>query len=348
MAASLRPTVILCKDFSSPYQDAFESRGFRPHFLQVLDTFFVNERQLKDVIYRGPSEERISGVIVTSSRAAEAWVSCVKELEEKVMNETSLSISWSSIPFFVVGNATARPFRANLLSKLLPAAEFILGAQESGTGEALAKFIVSYFERSNTAVTTSETEYNHGSVSKTSLLYLVGDKNKETIPDALEAAGLSFQKLQVYETRTIPNLQEKLIDALRQAAGSSEEEGGMNTRVVIAQSEANPPSIWLVFFSPSSSESVLSSLPPSTDSSISAKETDVKYLLEDSTQSASTPSRTSITTSVYGKRIQLKVAAIGPTTSKYLQSVLGSDVHIATSPKPDPNVLADHLLALPA
>jgi hypothetical protein len=89
MAATLRPTVILCKDFSDSYRDAFEGRGFIPHFLQVLDTFFVNEPQLKDLIRRGPDEEQIGGVIVTSSRAAEAWVSCVKELENQNMDDGS-------------------------------------------------------------------------------------------------------------------------------------------------------------------------------------------------------------------------------------------------------------------
>jgi hypothetical protein len=95
--------------------------------------------------------------------------------------------------------------------------------------------------------------------------------------------------------------------------------------------------IWLVLFSPSSSESVLSSLSSLGDSSIP------NISLGDSVESGHTSSRTSIAVSVDGDRIQLRIAAIGPTTSKYLKNVLGYDFDIVNSPKPDPGALADHL-----
>ncbi|KAG8816729.1 hypothetical protein FRC17_000212, partial [Serendipita sp. 399] len=75
---SLGP-VVICKPYSKAYHDAFKSRGFDPQFVQVLDTRFVNEHGLRSVMQAGP-EGKWSGVIVTSSRAAEAWISVAKSL----------------------------------------------------------------------------------------------------------------------------------------------------------------------------------------------------------------------------------------------------------------------------
>ncbi|KAG8820027.1 hypothetical protein FRC19_009303 [Serendipita sp. 401] len=75
---SLGP-VVVCKPFSQPYHDALKSKGFDPHFVQVLDTGFVNEQELRSVIEAGP-KGKWSGVIVTSSRAAGAWISAAKAI----------------------------------------------------------------------------------------------------------------------------------------------------------------------------------------------------------------------------------------------------------------------------
>lgn len=64
--------VLVCKEFSEIYQDALTRKGFDPYFLQVLDTCFVNEEQLQETILAGP-EGNVDAVILTSSRAADAW-----------------------------------------------------------------------------------------------------------------------------------------------------------------------------------------------------------------------------------------------------------------------------------
>jgi hypothetical protein len=93
--------VLLCKAHTEPYERAFTSRGFAPYFVEVLNTNIVNREALQRVVEIGagagvgagvePSSrtetgsgtgsdqhELYAGVIVTSSRAAEAWMDAVK------------------------------------------------------------------------------------------------------------------------------------------------------------------------------------------------------------------------------------------------------------------------------
>lgn len=95
---------------------------------------------------------------------------------------------WSTIPFYAVGETTARALRAlsqDLPRHLVPGPELILGASESGTSETLAHFIVDEYRRRE----------DHGS-----LLELVGDKNKDTLRVILAEASIGTQQLQVYGT----------------------------------------------------------------------------------------------------------------------------------------------------
>lgn len=96
------------------------------------------------------------------------------------------SANWTNVPFYVVGESTASALQDHSpshLASLYPSA--CLGAN-SGTGEQLANFILS-----------------NGSTTKrckTKLLFLVGDKNRDILPKALEAGGYELDTLQVYET----------------------------------------------------------------------------------------------------------------------------------------------------
>jgi hypothetical protein len=83
--------------------------------------------------------------------------------------------NWKDTPFYVVGKATA--------ASLPRYVSTILG-EDSGTGEALAKFIV-----------------QHRNGQPTKLLYLKGDKNKDTVPRILKNAGIDLHALQVYGTQ---------------------------------------------------------------------------------------------------------------------------------------------------
>jgi hypothetical protein len=79
MPSSPTTAVLVCKDYSDTYKYALEAKGFRPFFLQVLATQFVGIEQLQHIVRAGPNQV-FSGVIVTSSRGADAWTSVVDEI----------------------------------------------------------------------------------------------------------------------------------------------------------------------------------------------------------------------------------------------------------------------------
>ena len=91
------------------------------------------------------------------------------------------------MPFYVVGNATATALKGvgDDLGDTPFTPKKILGGSESGTAERLAHFIVENLE--------------HERRSK-KLLYLVGDKNRETLANIVEKAELKLEAIHVYET----------------------------------------------------------------------------------------------------------------------------------------------------
>lgn len=109
-------------------------------------------------------------------------------------------IVWKETPFYVVGHATEKVLSS--CSDLPLAPSKILGA-ESGNGEALAHFIV------------SDCSNQDPDTERPPLLYLTGDKNRETLPQILNDAGLSCAKLQVYETGVVNNLIQQLESTIK-------------------------------------------------------------------------------------------------------------------------------------
>ena len=91
---------------------------------------------------------------------------------------------WSEIPFYTVGKATEKSLKACPPCKYSPTS--ILGANETGTGEALAHYILKHHSAYDTSLP---------------LLYLTGDKNRDTVPVTLAEGGLRATPTQVYETR---------------------------------------------------------------------------------------------------------------------------------------------------
>lgn len=96
---------------------------------------------------------------------------------------------WSSIPFYVVGTTTGNVLRKMPISPFTPSSQNIVG-EGSGTGEALAEVIIDDQGRRAPGLP---------------LLYLTGDKNRDTLPTLLKAAGLHLEPLQVYGTRGSQN-----------------------------------------------------------------------------------------------------------------------------------------------
>ena len=83
----------------------------------------------------------------------------------------------------MVGKATEQSLKACPPCKYSPAS--ILGANETGTGEALAHYILKHHNACDTTLP---------------FLYLTGDKNRDTVPVTLAEGGLKTTPAQVYET----------------------------------------------------------------------------------------------------------------------------------------------------
>lgn len=98
-------------------------------------------------------------------------------------------VDWSGTPFYVVGTITGNVLRNMPISPFTPSSRNIIG-EVSGTGEALAKVII---------------DDQRERASELPLLYLTGDKNRDTLPTLVQAAGIVVEPLQVYATRGSPH-----------------------------------------------------------------------------------------------------------------------------------------------
>ncbi|GEM12550.1 uroporphyrinogen-III synthase [Rhodotorula toruloides] len=197
--------------------------------LPVLSTSFSNKDELVDVVLRVQKDgrEAYDGVIMTSARSVEAWSTAQTTLTS---SPPSVNLPTPSIPFFVVGN----PTRTNLARvPVPPPPDLVFGAEESGTGEKLASFILQHFTASSEVPTLPR--------RRRRLLYLTGDKNRDTVPRILEEGGVELETLQVYATTRAPGFEADLDRIL------SEVENGDGL-------------VWMVLYSPSGSKECLAEL----------------------------------------------------------------------------------------
>ncbi|BGP35105.1 uroporphyrinogen-III synthase [Rhodotorula toruloides] len=216
-----------------PYRLALDSldtaSAFTLHHLPVLSTSYCNQDELVEAVRRVHSEggEAYDGVIMTSARSVEAWSTAQTTLAS---SSSSAALPTRSIPFFVVGN----PTRMSLArAPVPPPPELVLGAEESGTGEKLASFILRHF--------ASSPEPPNSSRRRRRLLHLTGDKNRDTVPRILEEGGVELDTLQVYATTRAPGFQ---ADFERLISEVDDDEG----------------LVWMVLFSPSGSRECLAEL----------------------------------------------------------------------------------------
>lgn len=135
---------------------------------------------------------------------------------------SSISADWRTVPFYVVGDATAAAASQihtafPSMAHLAPAAHQVRGGAEAGTAERLAGFILG-----------EDCEGRR-------LLYLTGDKNRETLPEMLTAGGVALETLEVYGTTGSSTFRDDLRVALeRSHMPDQAEEWG-----------------WVVYFAPS-------------------------------------------------------------------------------------------------
>ncbi|KZT25046.1 tetrapyrrole biosynthesis uroporphyrinogen III synthase [Neolentinus lepideus HHB14362 ss-1] len=193
-------------DGPDPYETTLRSKGFIPLTVPALETTHVSLDELKRLIREGPDAHNLSGVIITSGRSCEAWKMVVEELvHEQDSKETadragSLAASWSSIPFYAVGRTTAMLLLDIMKSYDTPyAPKDVRGGEESGTSEKLSHFILNNLPSNR---------------KDAKLLYLTGDKNRDTLPKILREGGVELQTLQVYGTQGSRTFESDLVRAI--------------------------------------------------------------------------------------------------------------------------------------
>ena len=187
----MAPHILLLREPSSPpetdrYEAALSRASFRPLSLPVLETVLENLESLSRIIRGSDDQCTAAGVIVTSARAVDACA------------HAGADIDWGKVRFYAVGPATAAQ-----LARLPHPPRDVRGT-ESGTAERLAHFIVQDAKRGER------------------LLYLTGDKNRDTLPRVVRE-GLGgedvLQELRVYATRGVENFEHTLARALEGATG---------------------------------------------------------------------------------------------------------------------------------
>jgi uroporphyrinogen-III synthase len=108
---------------------------------------------------------------------------------------------WSKTVFYGVGTATTTALHkiATSYPNSSLAPTDVRGGVETGSAEKLAHFVL------------KDLNIEKGT---TRLLYLTGDKNRDTLPSILIEQGVVLETLQVYKTRGSRTFRRDLIDAL--------------------------------------------------------------------------------------------------------------------------------------
>jgi uroporphyrinogen-III synthase len=295
--------VLLLKTKSSPsdgYEAFFNAASecqYRPLFVPVLEHKFRQDAlaEIRNLIDGGFAglEKKYGGIIFTSLRAVEAFSIAVEELRRSGRRVENLLSS--EVPFYVVGPATARTLRA----LDLPAA--IVG-EESGNGAVLAQFILKdYSHRINRSGATGR--------SKPPLLFLVGEKRRDIIPNTLQSPTLNqdirirVDELVVYESSEMASFRSDFQSAL-----------ATNQRHHVKAQ-------WVVVFSPTGCKAALDTLGLIDPRSGKAKSGDEFA-------------------GRFSEGTRTFIATIGPTTRDYLRQEFNFDPDVC-SPKPSTEGLGD-------
>ncbi|KAF9476896.1 tetrapyrrole biosynthesis, uroporphyrinogen III synthase [Pholiota conissans] len=276
------------------YELAFSEAGYNPISLPVLETVLTNLSTFRDILLQGPRLQDISGVIVTSKRSCEAFKEALQLVQDEGDEKT---LGWDAIPFYVVGKTTETALKGVFSSfGHLGLGSPDIRGQSSGSAATLAPFILDDLKE-----------------RPAKILYLTGDKNRDTLPRILNEGGISLQPLQVYETQGSTSFEASLLSKLPSSRG-------MDNNIW-----------WIVYFAPSAAAFVTAILHKHFDFERSQPPTPPTTTAATATAATASPLR------------QAKVAAIGPTTSSFLQDDLELRVH-AMAQKPTPEDLLSSII----
>ncbi|KAJ9667751.1 uroporphyrinogen-III synthase [Coniosporium apollinis] len=297
-----RTPVLLLKTRSTPtdgYLECFasvEGGRYEPAFVPVLEHRFKQDslEEVRTLIERGGfnnhrANARYGGIIFTSQRAVEAFTRVIEDLRGAAICIDELLPS--STPLYAVGPATASSLRA--LNLRCP----ILG-EESGSGEALAHFILHHYNQNHL-------DPHPGPGKKLPLLFMVGEQRRDIIPRILQleehvpAARIAVTELVVYETGEMQSFQPEFSQTWR----TNQDRGAYCQ--------------WVVVFSPTGCRAMLASL----------------GLLDEETGKIKRYQKPELDTSK--PLSKTFIATIGPTTRDYLLKEFGFRPDVCAA-KPSP------------
>jgi uroporphyrinogen-III synthase len=223
---------------NDPYLKILTDAGFSVIFVPLLEFQWTNQLRLQNILLNGSS--RYSGIIATSPRTMDALATAIESLrtESKMTlwttNETidTVLAKWASLPLFAVGEKTAEKSPISFQSKFVG----------SGGAAQLAQQIVAWFQSSLNkskiplnAENGNIQEYGVGQLKP--LLFLCGNLRRDDLPAILHSHGVPMEEITVYETKFTTDGKQ--------------------------QQQQQPD--WIVFFSPSGVNSMLTKFEPSHD-----------------------------------------------------------------------------------
>lgn len=149
--------------------------------------------------------------------------------------------AWAKVPFYVVGKSTATALEEfqTICADLDVDSKLDIRGENTGTGEQLANFILDDLKADNTD-------------RKKNLLYLTGDKNRDTVPKILssdeeKSRGVQLDAIQVYETHGASDFEPNLNSLLHQSIT-----GSFSQLLLISAKTFLLDNWWIIFFAPSS------------------------------------------------------------------------------------------------
>ncbi|GAA5978619.1 hypothetical protein JCM11641_002791 [Rhodosporidiobolus odoratus] len=346
-----RHLILLRTPTEPPDQDPY-TLASTPHFtsishLPVLETTWSNLHHLTTLLHSTLTTD-YDGVIITSARAVHAWGQAAASLSSSSFPSTHRPHQRPLPPFFVVGPGTRSALLDLPDSPYRPRKDEIFGAEESGTGQALAQFIRAYYDErerkvdpvsagqrmnKKSEVRSEEAATGRQTRRRKRLLYLTGDKNRDTLPSILSSSSsasshstFDLDALQVYSTTVSPTFHSSLTSKLSSLSHSpyplfSDPPSSSNDETSTPTGRAKPHpgptlpqstpppkiEIWFALFSPSTAQPLLQSLRQLA-------------LFPPCTPPPPPPPHSSPQCSSPDTRLRLRFVAIGPTTRDYLLS----------------------------
>ncbi|KAG6574690.1 Uroporphyrinogen-III synthase [Phytophthora cinnamomi] len=181
-------SVLLLKAADEKYKAALEQspesgstrRALEAHFTDVLTFEYLHSEELLHVLTH---LERYSGILVTSPRSAIAVDNVVNALDAELKQQVLAKLR--ATPVFSVGAATSR--------ELLPLGVFCQG-DDAGSAEVLSEYL-------------HQDGVLPADCKDKPMMFLCGDKRRDTLPDSFRSRGLPLEELVVYQTCAVQSVE---------------------------------------------------------------------------------------------------------------------------------------------